>query len=732
MALPAPAPARRTRILYRLPEWAVALAVAVGALGFAAIPRLFNPTFYYAGDTLESFVPLWHHLGSELRAGRWVSMDPSGWMGGNYAAEAAYGIWNPVNLANYALVSYFDDLSMASFVVMAEFLALFAVGVYLLCREYGARRSLAVGAAFVMPFSGFTLFYEAGGWPSGMMAVAWVTLFWWAALRQTRGRMNPIVTFVIGALTVSMGNPYAALGAIIVLAGLGIPMLLGRRFRDLISLAVTGLCAGSAALVVYLPLFLSADVTTRSGSSGISNDAFMQPGIGDLLGLSSPSYLPVVMTFGGPIEVLPSMYLSWLILPLLPWLRWAAIARRVRTFGLREMAPLLIIGGIYALLTFGPSNVGMFRWPIRLVEYLYVALLILFVCALALGLDTSRPRRRFALSGIAVLVGLYVSFSATPENTWRHLVGAVSVAALVYLTVLAWRRARFVGVGVAMALGTAVVIALQTTVLIAHPDPHTVAAPSHIPTLSATTDRYHGTVLQLAARDLTTNADISDGRFLFGNEIMATPVESSVNRYSGISFSTLNKALCMDYRGSVCREVYYALWAPVKTDIPIPLIDYLGVDTLVVQHALVPSARIDPPATGWHVAERDAERTVLLRDEPLQLPGRVTFASPGVQVLASDASAQSETVQYTGSGGDIVFTRLAWPGYTATVNGQPVDAVAGWHGLLKVSVPAGPGELRIEFRAPGQRLGIAAFALGTAVALVQGVAVAVRRRRRPA
>ncbi len=715
----------------RLPEWVVVVGVAAAAWVFAAIPRVFNPDFYYAGDTLESFVPLWHHLGGELRAGRWVAMDPAGWTGGNYAAEAAYGIWNPVNLANYVLVSWFEDLSRASFLVMAEFLAVFAVAVYLLCREYGIRRALAVGAALVMPFSGFTLFYEAGGWPSGMMAVAWVTLFWWAALRQSRNRMNPFVTFLIGALTVSMGNPYAALGAMIVLAGLGIPMLAERRFRDLVSLAVTGLCAGSAALIVYLPLFLSAEVTTRSGSSGIANDAFMQPGIGDLLGLSTPSFLPVVMTFGGPIEVLPSMYLSWLVLPLLPWLRWQAIGLRLRAVGVREFASLLIIGGLYALLTFGPSNVGMFRWPIRLVEYLYIPVLVAFVGALTFGLDTTKPGRRLGWSAGAIAIGFYVAFSATPENTWRHLLGAVAVALLVWATVAAWRRYRFLGLGAAMSIGTAAVLALQSSLLIPHPDPELAATPSNTNQLNAQVHKYRGTVLQLAGRDLADNEEIRSGTFLFGNEIMGTDVISSVNRYSGISFSTLNNALCMDYRGAVCRELYQALWQPVNENIPIPLIDYLGIDTLVIQHDLVPAARTDPPAPGWRVAERDDDRTVLLREEPLPLPGRVTFASPGVEVLASEASAQSETVQVTGTGGDIVFTRLAWPGYTATVNGAAVEAVAGWHGLLTVTVPPGPVELHIEYRVPGQRLGTAAFALASVIAFGQGVTVAVRRRRNP-
>lgn len=727
-------PLGRTRV-ERLPEWTIAIVLALTVAAVATVPRLVNNRFYYSGDMLESFVPSWHRIGSELRSGQWLAMNPDAWTGGNYAGEAAYGLYNPVNLANYVLTSYFENLSTAAFVVMVEFLALFGVATYLLSREYGAHRGPALLAGLTLPFGGFTLFYEAGGWPSGMMAVAWVTLFWWSALKLSKGRTNPFVTFLIGALTISMGNPYAALGAVIVLAGLGLELLLGRAFRRLAVLIVTGACAGTAALVTYLPLFLSVDVTTRAGNSGISNDTFLQPQLGALAGSSSPTYLPVIMTFDGPIEILPSIYLAWFVLPLLPFLRWGRVREIFasnafrRRYGTR-LVSLAVVTGVFFLLTFGPSNVGMFRWPIRLIEYLYLGAFVALTLVMSLGLAKDHVRRRLLISAATVAFGFYMAFSSSPALAGRHALAVLVVLLAGTVSFMAWRRWNMAGLVTGLTIGTVAVMILQVVSLGHDVDDDSRQNPSSTTRLSERAEEYPGTVLQLAELEYTEASDVTDGRILFGNEIFASTVDSSINSYTGIGFTEFQNALCMDYRGGVCPELYDSLWQPVTEDIPIPLVDYLRVDTLVVQHALVPAAASAPAPQGWQVSDRDDVRTVLTRSTPSTLPGTVSFVTPGVAVSDGEIGPRSETVDVSGDGGEITFARLAWPGYSATIDGAATQADSGWHGLLRVNVPPGDHELTISFTPPRQRLSIAAFGLAALVAFLTGVATAVDRRRK--
>ena len=238
----------------RLPHWLPAVLVPVVVAIGGAIAEATGHLFFYVGDAPESFVPNWWHFGHQLRAGQWWLMEPAGWMGGNYAAEAAYNQWNPVSLIQYIQVSYFDDLSKAAALVITELLVLLAVGCYLLFRSYGASQWPAAAAAVAVPFTGFTLFYEAAGWPAGLTALTWVVFFWWAAHRQIARGGSPIVTWVFGLMAMTSGNPYAALGLIFVLLALAVELLIKKSWSRLVLLILTGALVGATAWLIFGPV----------------------------------------------------------------------------------------------------------------------------------------------------------------------------------------------------------------------------------------------------------------------------------------------------------------------------------------------------------------------------------------------------------------------------------------------------------------------------------------------
>jgi hypothetical protein len=166
----------------------------------------------------------------------------------------------------------------------------------------------------------------------------------------------------------------------------------------------------------------------------------------------------------------------------------------------------------------------------------------------------------------------------------------------------------------------------------------------------------------------------------------------------------------------------------------VPLVDALRVSTLVLQNSSLPEVVTQPPPPGWRVADRTVVRTVWMREAALPDSGRVSWASPGVQVLAADAAEQREVVDYRAEApGRVVFARLAWPGYAATVDGQPVAVTDGPLGLVVVDVPAGAHTLVLEFASPGLRAGVLAVAVAALVVTLLSVVIAVggRRRRAP-
>ncbi|MTD59542.1 hypothetical protein [Amycolatopsis pithecellobii] len=706
-----------------MPEWVLVLGVGLLAVLIFSIPYWIQPLFYYSGDNPESFVPLWHHFGEQLRAGHWPMMDPSAWYGGNYAAEGEYSMWNPVELANYVVVSLFDNLAAASALVNIEFLALLGMGLYLLCREYGATRVPAAVLAFAMPAGGFTLFYAAAGWPAELMALTWLAWFWWAARRHVRGELNPFVPFVFGVLAITTGNPYAVLGIAIVSAGICVELARQRNYRVIGGYVLLGVCVVASAAIAFLPLRLALPVTNRQSLAMISNDMFLVPGIGDLLASSAPTYLPGIVTWNGAVqEIVPSTYFAWFIMPLLPWLRFRALRTAVR-----PLTSLFVICGAYALLVMGPSNLWLFRWPIRLVENLYLGLAVLFAVLLSAGLARDRIRRRAVASAVLVAVGGYLSWALSPQLYRKHVLATVVVLALVGAALLVWRRYGTRPFGAVLVAGTVAIMAFQAARLPATTNSVIAGVPVSVAQVRQETPFVRGTVLQLADQTSVRAQDYPDGDLMFGNENVLRGTET-INRYSGIGFEKLNQALCMTYKGQVCADAYQRLWQPVDGT-GVPLVDALRVETLILQRRLLPDVVDGPPPPGWRVVARDDARTVWVRSAPLPYPGRVSGASPGVEVLSSENQPQSETVSYRAlTGGRLLFARLNWPGYTATVDDAAVPVRDNNAGLLTVDVPPGDHIVRLSFTEPGLRLG--AWALGAATVIALGYTGFWWRRRR--
>lgn len=713
----------------KAPEWMVALGVTLTAVALCVIPQWRGTFFYYVGDQHEQFLPLWHHFGEQLRSGRWLTMEPDGWMGGNYAAEGLTGIWNPVNLANFVVVSHFNNLSLAAFTIMIEILGLLALATFLLSREYGAHRVPSAVVAIALPVSGFTLWYDASGWPHGLMAFTWVAYFWWAAHRHSRGLLKPFVPFIFGSLAMTTGSPYAALGLIIVLIAIAIELAIGHEYGRLAHLTVMGCCVGAVALLVFLPLLGTSNVTSRQQLAEVVNDTFFVPSIGDLVASSSPTYLPPIVNWGGArLEHIPSTYFAWFVLPLLPWLRW----RLPRAASVR-LTSLFVVGGVYLTATLGPSNLWLFRWPLRLIEYFYLAVSVLFAVVVSAGLATDRVRRRTMATGAIVLAGSYLAWAVQPQlNIMIHLAGLALLAALLTAGLMAYFHRGLGTLAIVLITGTAAVIILQTSVFPQVPIGAKPVYPAYdIARLKANTANYRGTVLQIGSLKGVTTEQLQSGEIMFGNLPRAAGLVT-VGSYTGMGFAKFADVLCMDYRGATCAQALDRLWQPADDKTNVSLVDAMQVSTLVLQHSLLRDVTARTPPSGWRVVDKNEVRTVWGRDEPFRSDGRVSWTSGGVWVRSDAAIPHREIVHYrsTEQAGRIVFARLNWPGYIARLDDRRIDVVDGPAGLVAVDVPPGEHVLTLEFDTPGLRLGLLALAVSTAVVVLQLLVWTTPRRRR--
>ncbi|WP_072806141.1 YfhO family protein [Rhodococcoides yunnanense] len=705
-----------------------ALVLAVTVAVTASIPLGTNRWFYYWDDSAAAFAPAWRVIGERILAGSWPTMIPQMWAGGNITAEALYGTYNPLLLANSVLMASVPNLAIGITLVKVQFLAILAVGTYVLARQFGATKPMAFVAGYAMPFASYTLYFDASSWASGLFAFAFIPHVWWSTRAASAGRVNPLVSIVFAALTLTTGNPYGAVAVGVVYLAVLAECCARKDFRRISGLVWSGSAALLLSLIVYLPLAFTTGVSVRT-QSGVSNDGTLRPGLSDILDVSGPTRLPMIDSFGAEFMTVPLGYLAWFIVPLIPWIKW----RSLKTLATSSVS-LLVFGGIYLVLVLGPSNLWLFRWPVRLLEYAQLPVIVAVAVAMSAGMYRDRIRLRVGITAALLAVQFYSAWSSVPEDVGFHAAALAVCSILAAVSLTLWHRNSRAFV-VSLSIGVAAILALQTNVWFLG---NYNVTPWQFPRQHAFMedrfdDRYVGNTFAIAHPGNVSPDDQTSqwGDVVFGNMWQATGVDA-VNSYAGISYADFVEALCLNYYGGVtCPDAVSRLESTAPgTD--VPWMDALRLETIIVQNSGPYGGRgaFDTlPRAEWDVTTSKLT-TVARRVSPLPWPeGRLSAAGPGLTITGDVAETDTrETVTYDGSG-TATFALLAWPGWTATVDGEPIPVDATSGGLLQVSLPAGSTSVTIEYSPPGSKIGYGLAALGLALALAQGSIVAIGKRR---
>jgi hypothetical protein len=211
--------------------------------------------------------------------------------------------------------------------------------------------------------------------------------------------------------------------------------------------------------------------------------------------------------------------------------------------------------------------------------------------------------------------------------------------------------------------------------------------------------------------------------------------ERQVNGYSPLAHRFLREHLPIDDQGNF-GDTGAELFTAEDPATGLTWLELLRVDQIITQLGPRDASLQELLDDSWQrVAE--GRHTATYRRTPYDLPGLLSYAAPGVDVAPQEACRlqhSRECVDVSVSGAEparLVFARLWFPGYTATLDGQPLDVVRHDGTLVAVDLPAGrSGELVVSYRSPGF---VPLAALAVAVVVGLGVAQVVQlRRRRPA
>lgn len=711
----------------RSSRWTWGAVTVLGVLAGYAVILLENRRFFYSDDTESGAIPNWIELGRLLRSGTLPTLSPDQWMGGNWSVEGQGGLWNPVQVLVNWIAPSIDDLSLFSAAVKCVFALVLALGAYRTALEYGARPHWAAVAGAAVPLTGFSLFYDQASWVTALTSMAWIAQAWASSLRYARGRSGPVPAFVFLYLAISVGYPHAAIAAGLLTGCLVIGERLDQgRWKPGLKLAAAAASAAACGALTFLPGLLSSSVTWRSGQGNLYNDNFLTAPWSETFTASLPSSVPSIQAWLGEVQPWPVTYVAWFLIPALAFVNWFA-ARR----SLRALSSAIIFGVVMVVITAGPSSVGALRWPARWLPFVALTMLLI-VCVLLSRHGIARPSRNRV--GVALLlVGVQVArgFSSDPGLLRRHvLVGAgIVVAGAVVLLAARWGRTRLVAL--LLVLSSLPVLWFQMS---RYPYNSAWYLPTSKDAAQAQFPDEPGLTLQLGDRSLVAPADRSlDGAWnslVFGN-YAKTLGEDYVNSYTSIGYAAFSDLLCMTYDGSTCAAAYQKLFSR-EPDTGRTYADLMMLDRVVLQRAQYPSVIGQTAPAGWQWQGGDSDSLVLVRTSgPLtRADGRVVSAQGVETSLVSESDTSGSYRVQSGSGGQVVVSRLAWPGYTATIDGRsvPVTAVGGI--FVTVDVPAGTeGTLTVSFRAPGTNLGLAGVVVGLVGIVVLTVADLRRRRR---
>jgi hypothetical protein len=712
------------------------LALLLGMLVVVLVPFLANSSFYYDDDVRHYFMPQVMDVGLRLAKGEmpWITL--RSWFAGDYVGEGVLSLFNPINLALYWLGARSGDPELAALVFAGAYLHLTAFGVYALARNYGVERSWSVVAALAYCTSSFAMYWWASTWWNALAGVCWMTWAWTAWRSFVRESRYGLLAFSATYFLLVSGWPHGVImGALIVLvemvAARGrfiLPgrtlVLAGRRMPApaigrLAAVLLLAACAAGASMLSNYPALLHAGESARS-AWGLSGGHNWVGSLDYLIAAGWPSFLGSSTVFFGLEPQFPSFYLAWFVPPALMLLLY----RPYRTFA-RPLFPLLIIGALSVLLSFGPQQSFFLRWPLRFLTFGHIALAIA-ACHVLPRLALCAPPDRATWSGYLAL-GLIISYLADPEYWPIHVALAAIVA-------LGWMMlgSKPPGHTLRALAAAAFLLLVHFTIHAAWPRNPTVgewAVPQHAyvrePESFTGDSRVvlvrHSLACHEGACPLATG---NIGLWEAGRALNGYSPTGARPYHSVLGFDLWSHTDPMSLESLALRAYFSRDPGTGKARHELMRINEFRVGGAAMQKQFAAMLGDD-----WLVEPLHQGTVFRAPSPPSRLPGTVSWTSPGVQVQGGPPSSKEERllVRNGSSDGRIIFARAWYPGYEAHIDGQPLRVAPYADFLVSVQLPPGAdGTLVLRFLPPGIRW--TAPLAATCLLLALGISMTARRR----
>ncbi|MGA0568911.1 hypothetical protein ACO2Q7_16390 [Rathayibacter sp. KR2-224] len=701
--------------------WPAFAVVAVLAAGL--IPLAFNHGYYFIDDTQAGAIGQWYKIGTRVLSGDWSLINPTVWQSGNYLSEGAWGLFSPILWVVGVGSHAFDNALVYATIVKLICLCVGSFGGYVLGRTFGITRPFAAVLGVVLPLAGVTLYLDATSWVNGLMAWSLWPLAWALSRRAAFGGKSPLLAICSVMAVIGIGYVHATIFLGIALIAIFVEAVLsGHRptwIRTIGLLAV----AVSFGLIVHLPSLLTAPSSGRVQS--VVNTGLLTTNLSSLAASSSPVGATSVNVFGNLFPHAPLIYVSWL-LPAFAFVAWKPLLRL-----LRARASVVILFGAALIGVLLPSDVGPLRIPIRMMPYLVIAVGVM----LTLGLSRARAsmsRTRFTIALTVAAASSWLTFSFAPEFLAPIVVCFVALAGglwLLYLGALSESTGRmrfFESIRHGRWPAFAAAVAIVGTVGLVIPQHATHPRGPLLDYQIPHDYSQYRSVLRQAVGDVIVvggplNGVIrtSDWSETLVANLWYVPEARVQNAYTTVFYPGYGDAMCMQYQGATCPELYTKLFEK-QSESGNTLADDIAVSSVQVVKSVVPESVWSRVPIGWHVVHDDSITRLIVRNHPVRPAGGIVWTSNGVTVRATHEDAMGidfKVEKVPSGGGKVALSRIAWPGYQ--VDGAAISSRRTDGFLMTLDVPesSSGSTVHVAFVSPGAGIEVAALILIALVTL---------------
>lgn len=711
-----------------------ATAIAAGAA--VATAETITPGFFLRDDAVNEFLPYLSEQARLWASGELPLVSTRSLSGGNLLVDFERSVFHPVMMLAAAVWGWTRSMSAVAWLiafisVWATLLSAYAAASAFRIR--GALRWFVALTAATSPL--FVFMYLPSWWNAALATSAFLCLL--AALEHYASARSGVRACLVGLAvlnTLLIGWPHGFIAMAILLLGYCARVSVEARRSGIGGwfLAAWQLVPASAIpFLIALPLFSEyltlGPVLARETVS--TNTNFGTPVLSQLLNVVNPAGGDFWNIWGGyRWWALPIGFVS-LGLVLLVFVRdWRAVFRQGR------LVFLAVLAALFLLLTQLPSDFGPLRVQFRMLPYAGIVLVI-GVAVILSSAPLAWTRRRAAL-GVAV----FAAFSAFAMWRTPGLTDSRGYGLILPLASLAIAAAGLaVAIHVRRAGAMALSIGLVGVALLGAQLPRGLAVPGYMGTAD----------LPDTAAGAQIRAQLPDGLLLHATT--GGYANAVIPGYASARYLLSDIPVLNGY-DPVGQASYVDIVQPLAVQGMLPL---GAIDTLAARSSIddelcdlaVWGVR-SVVAVGDGGAHRDALAScgfTMLRTEGTDslyidrvhpMAGTVSATSADVMVTSlmdTDTTARVHARNTGDADGSVVFARMAWPGYSATAAGQPID-VSTYQGVLtKLTVPAGfDGELVLTYapRSWGWAVPLALVASVAGVALV-ALAFVRRRGRRP-